>query len=125
MTPQKRYYNRNKKKVFERHLKWYHKIKHDPEFKDKRKWYSIKSRYGLTKEQYYKLLNSQNRCCAICHKHEDELKKGLYIDHCHGTGQVRGLLCNTCNVFLGADEDLIWKLERAEEYVSRSIPTFR
>ena len=120
MTPQKRYYQKNKKKVFERHLRWYHSVKNDPEFKEKKKWYAVKSRYGITKQDYYKLLEKQFHCCAICLRHEDEFKKDLFIDHCHMTGQIRGLLCPSCNPFLGADEDLISKLERAKEYVSRS-----
>ena len=69
-----------------------------------RNW-DIKKAYGITSEDYDKILESQNGCCAVCGKHADELKhkrkKFLCIDHCHDTGNVRGLLCDSCNRGLG------------------------
>jgi hypothetical protein len=53
--------------------------------------------YGLSLQQLEELSTRQNHACAIC-KASD---RPLGIDHCHVTGKVRGLLCNSCNVGLG------------------------
>ena len=54
---------------------------------------------------------AQNYKCAICgynerFMHEDDwMKKGflgdLHLDHCHETGNIRGLLCKKYNMALG------------------------
>ena len=41
----------------------------------------------------------------------------LYIDHCHDTDEVRGLLCNLCNVGLGAIQDNPVLLHSAVAYL--------
>ena len=76
---------------------YYEKNKNKPEFKMKRREYSLIRRYGLTIKDYDKLFKLQNRKCAICGKHQKEMRKRLSIDHNHKTGFVRGLLCYYCN----------------------------
>lgn len=62
---------------------------------------------------YEKLLESQNRCCAICKKHESHFKRKLHTDHNHKTGKVRGALCFRCNrLYVG-----IHTLETAQKIV--------
>jgi len=73
-------------------------------------------RYGLTLEDYNTKLVEQNGCCAMCGKHWTEFKKRLHVDHNHATGQVRGLLCATCNSGLPWVENKNFKSE-AEEYL--------
>ena len=51
--------------------------------------------YGLTAEQYDDLLKRQGGKCAICRNKPKS--KRLAVDHDHGTGAVRGLLCSRCN----------------------------
>ena len=75
--------------------------KYNKENPDKRKSSILKYEYGITLEDYNKMLNEQEGKCAICQKHQNELKKILYVDHDHKTGEVRGLLCKNCNVALG------------------------
>lgn len=58
-------------------------------------------KYGITLEEYNKIFEKQNGCCAICRQHQSELKKKLAIDRNHNTGEVRGLLCDNCNHGLG------------------------
>ena len=57
----------------------------------------------MTNEQaiaeYNRLLAAQNNCCGLCGKHQSEFKVALSVDHDHGTGKARGLLCNKCNRF--------------------------
>lgn len=55
----------------------------------------IEKTYGLTSEQYDALLERQGGRCAICRAHPKS--KRLAVDHDHGTGEVRGLLCSRCN----------------------------
>lgn len=68
----------------------------------------LKRTYGITIEQYNELLAVQNNCCAICgtegrkriYVNKREQLLPLFVDHCHKTNKVRGLLCNKCNVGL-------------------------
>lgn len=57
--------------------------------------------YGITLEQYNKMLIEQGGLCAICGNRDDK----LVIDHNHSTGRVRGLLCGNCNTGLGMFQD--------------------
>jgi len=61
--------------------------------------------YGLSLEDYNDLYNQQQGCCAICGKHQSEIKRTLFVDHNHDTGKIRGLLCYTCNSGLGFYEN--------------------
>src|SRR5262245_57445902 len=59
-------------------------------------------RYGITLAEYDALLEKQGGVCAICRKHS---KRRLCVDHCHRTGMIRGLLCDSCNLGLGSLQD--------------------
>jgi hypothetical protein len=69
--------------------------------------------YGLTIEQYRGIYEAQEGKCAICGKHAAKLR----IDHHHGDGMVRGLLCNECNLGLGLFRDSSLILQRAAGYI--------
>ena len=72
----------------------------------------LKVAYGITPEDYNQMFVDQDGCCAICSIHQSELNKRLAVDHCHATGEVRGLLCDKCNMALGLfkdDQDLLNK----------------
>lgn len=73
---------------------------------------NLKAKYGITAIDYEKMLARQKGCCAICGKHQGSLNKILCVDHCHNSGKVRGLLCDTCNKFLGFYEKLSEQCER-------------
>jgi hypothetical protein len=70
--------------------------------------------YGISLEDYEKLLEEQNGVCAICRKPETKkTQKYLFrlaIDHDHETGEVRGLLCSKCN------SNLSWYNENIEVF---------
>lgn len=53
--------------------------------------------YGITKEEYDTMVVTQNNQCAICRKQ----MKLPHVDHNHGTGKNRELLCQHCNMMLG------------------------
>jgi hypothetical protein len=56
----------------------------------------------------------QNWECGIC---KMSIKEKPYVDHCHTTKKVRGLLCFHCNVGIGHFRDSIEFLEKAIEYL--------
>lgn len=58
----------------------------------------------------------QRGLCAIC---RDPLTNDAVIDHDHATGYVRGLLCRSCNLGLGAFRDDAARLRMAALYVER------
>ena len=80
--------------------------------------------YGLSQEAYDAMLKAQGGRCAICGTDEVGSKsknhQGFFVDHCHDTGEVRGLLCHPCNVGLGNFHDNIGKLEAAIRYLSEA-----
>ena len=68
--------------------------------------------YGLTEAGFIELMQRFNWRCGICGS-EDH----LVIDHCHETGQIRGVLCNTCNRAIGQLGDTINRLKAAIKYL--------
>lgn len=61
--------------------------------------------YGITQEQYEEILEQQDGVCAICRQVRlDRRRKHLDVDHDHGTGRIRGILCNKCNRLVGTVE---------------------
>jgi hypothetical protein len=52
-------------------------------------------------QAYQVIFDKQGGACAICEKKQSELNKPLYVDHCHITDVVRGLLCWSCNSGIG------------------------
>ena len=73
-------------------------------------------KYGITPEDFKKMHETQQGKCAICNQ-EPKTKRGLHVDHHHGTGKVRGLLCHGCNVALGSFKEDVTLLEKAIEYL--------
>lgn len=56
---------------------------------------------NMTVKRYDELFLKQNESCGICKTHQSSFKRTLSVDHCHKTGNVRGLLCDNCNRALG------------------------
>lgn len=55
----------------------------------------LKRTYGITIEDYNRILKEQSGKCAVCGKPPKTMR--LAVDHCHKTGKIRGLLCSYCN----------------------------
>ncbi len=79
---------------------------------------TLKRKYGLTPEDYNKMFEAQEGCCAICNVYQSESEIRMAIDHDHKTGRIRGLVCRDCNLFLGHLEKKCGLLLRALEYLS-------
>lgn len=71
-------------------------------------------KYGMTKEVFDQLMEMQKGLCAIC---DSDISEKSSIDHCHTTLEVRGLLCQPCNLGLGHFKDNVPALYRAIEYL--------
>lgn len=78
--------------------------------------------YGITPEQYDELLAAQGGMCmcAICDATPEQNGKALAVDHCHETGQVRGLLCSPHNQAIGIFGDNLAGVQRAADYLARA-----
>ena len=75
------------------------------------------ARYGITHDEYEKMLAAQNGVCAICQGEETKRWTHFSVDHNHETGEVRGLLCHTCNTGLGQFQDSPELLAEAANYL--------
>ena len=84
--------------------------------------YQLKAKYSLKEGDYQAMIVAQNGRCSICH-----LEGILNIDHDHKTGQVRGLLCDKCNIMIGYAKENDITLEQAALYlkISRAMPSSR
>jgi hypothetical protein len=76
-------------------------------------------RYGLTPDDYARMLQQQGDVCAICKKVPAKGRR-LNVDHDHVTGQVRGLLCFRCNVGLSWFNETLDTMRDAYMYLQRS-----
>lgn len=80
--------------------------------------------FGITLADYESMLVLQGGVCGICGTTNPTGEGGsgkhlshFAVDHCHATGRVRGLLCNSCNRGLGMFKDSAEMLRRAAKYV--------
>ncbi len=72
----------------------------------------LKAVYGITLDDYNKMLIEQEGKCLICGIDNPRGTKAWHVDHCHVSGKVRGLLCNYCNPRLGFYETYKEKIEQ-------------
>jgi len=80
------------------------------------KSHQLKYKFGITIEDYDRLLKQQDGRCAICRMEPGD--KAFDVDHDHAHEQVRGLLCAQCNKALGLFKDDCASLQRAMEYLN-------
>ena len=70
------------------------------------KWYRreerLKQVYGLSLQDYEAMVAQQGGVRRIC---KTKPVRPLFVDHCHASGRVRGLLCHPCNAALGFMRD--------------------
>lgn len=88
-----------------------------------KKCHQLRTHYGITYDDYLKMLAEQGGGCAIC-KGTSPGRKGVThfsVDHCHATNRVRGLLCTSCNNGLGRFKDSPTFLENAIAYLKKEV----
>ena len=84
---------------------------------------SLRADFGISLEDYTSMLEAQGNVCAICKQPETHKRNGkvkyLAVDHHHGTGRVRGLLCSDCNTGIGKLKDSVNILQSAIDYLHK------
>lgn len=91
--------------------------------------YHLRTRFRITVEDYFAILEAQGGGCAICGSKYFGTKKldRFHVDHDHACcpeagwscGKcVRGLLCHGCNTALGNFNDNAERLGKAIEYLN-------
>lgn len=83
----------------------------------KEKATKLKGLYGITLDDYNQMFATQNGNCAICKRNQSQFKKMLFVDHCHTTGMIRGLLCSMCNQAIGLLQDNVEIIKSAAKYL--------
>lgn len=80
-------------------------------------------RYNLTPDEYESMLSKQGHKCRVCL--QPFVGKGPCIDHNHATGEVRSLLCSSCNSALGMAKENPFIIYRLLAYLehTNSAPT--
>jgi hypothetical protein len=80
---------------------------------------ALYSKYKITEQRYFEILENQVGLCAICGSASPGRRgsENFAVDHDHTTKEVRGLLCHPCNVMLGLAKDSIEILETAIKYL--------
>ncbi len=107
-------------------LREWQKLYRQKNYDTKIRWHRLKNMFGIDKNIYEEMLSQQNSVCAICKQPESFKSKigrnrseFLCVDHCHDSGNIRGLLCRKCNAALGGFNDSIKMLETAINYLMK------
>lgn len=79
----------------------------------------LRKSYGIDLSAYDQMLAAQGGVCAICAE-PCRVKARLSVDHCHSSGQVRGLLCDDCNNALGRLKDRPSNLTASLLYLAKN-----
>ena len=80
------------------------------------------NKYGLDEDSFAKMSEEQDHKCKICGTEAADCRYGvLVVDHCHETGDVRGLLCPKCNTGIGLLKDDPRVLANAVKYLLKKL----
>lgn len=75
----------------------------------------------MSPEEYQERLTAQGGVCGICGQPRLDHNGKLHKDHCHTTGEWRGLLCGHCNKGLGLFNDDPELLVAAAFYLMKEV----
>ena len=109
----KKYRDSNGDSCRQRNREWY------TQNKSRVRGRTLKRKYGITLDDFNRMLASQGGHCALCPSLPEDQKNGtLVVDHCHSTGKIRGLLCNPCNTAIGLFRESKETLKKAIDYLT-------
>lgn len=97
----------------------------DPRYKRKQRRASTKWKYGITWDKVEAMFAEQGGGCAICSRvlslevNSEDRMRAIRVDHCHTSGQVRGLLCDWCNTGIARFDDNPGTLRAAAKYLEK------
>lgn len=86
-------------------------------------------KYGITLAEFRAMESAQGGGCAICgqsptgtlgprsHRQGRRVRPRLVVDHDHETGEIRGLLCASCNKGIGLLGDSSQRVAAALDYL--------
>lgn len=75
--------------------------------------------YGITMDDKERMLIEQDYKCSICGKELELFGRDTHVDHSHDTGEIRSILCNSCNSMIGHAKEDRNILLKAVEYLDR------
>jgi hypothetical protein len=108
-------YWENPEKFREANRKLYNSVLKEKRYENHLKW-----DFGITIEEYDKILAEQDGRCAICGSTDPGKGKTRFsVDHDHKTGKVRGLLCDPCNNGIARFNDNTDILKSAIYYITK------
>lgn len=83
-----------------------------------RAWW-LRSQYGLSIQDFERMLAAQGRLCAGCAEPFDDDGRDIVVDHDHATNAIRGLLHRICNSVLGLLDESPQKLRALATHLER------
>ena len=92
------------------------------DYKQKMRDGHLRRTFGISVDDYERMLEEQGGGCAICGAPEPE-GRSLHVDHHHASGEVRGLVCFTCDAAIGQLKDDQALVLRAADYLAGSLET--
>lgn len=110
-----KWYQNNKERHLAKNAEW---ARNNP---DKVRNKQLRYKYGITLEDFNKMLLEQEGKCAICSSPHAGRNGTFNVDHCHATGKVRALLCHDCNTALGKFKDNPDLMRKAADYIEKYI----
>jgi hypothetical protein len=95
--------------------------RHSDIYKEYSRETHLMRKYKLPIERYNQMLKEQDNKCKICSYEFGQKQGDIYVDHCHATKEVRGLLCQGCNSGLGYFKDNKDALAKAIDYLNKGL----
>ena len=84
----------------------------------------VNREYGITLFDIERMKDEQDGKCSICLTEFILIpSKRICVDHDHKTGEVRGILCASCNTALGLLKDDVDRMTRAVQYLENESAT--
>ena len=108
-----------KYRLSEKYKEYRKKYRNSEKCKKSRRNQLLIKNFGITLEEYNRILILQNSVCAICLLNPEVGVKQLAVDHCHKTGRIRGLLCRFCNQGIGVFREDVGRIARAINYLNK------
>ena len=124
ITYHKQYYEENKEKIEEYRRNW-NKNNKEKKLEYNRKWRKNNPKKALQQQirkyclsyiEWEIMWEAQDGKCAICGRNFKTIFSAC-VDHNHITGQIRGLLCRSCNYGIGNFKDNPVLLIEASKYL--------